>query len=74
VVRTVYFVCFRCTFQVFIRRFCFFPLSAEVQPDLLGELTGMGFSEVRSRKALHFTGNSNVAAALDWIMQHEDGW
>jgi hypothetical protein len=40
---------------------------------LLTELTNMGFSEARSRKALLSTGNSDISAALDWIAEHENG-
>ncbi|KAK2747606.1 hypothetical protein FQN55_004960 [Onygenales sp. PD_40] len=36
----------------------------------LDQLLGMGFPEVRSKKALHATGNSDADAALNWLLAH----
>ncbi|KAG5293569.1 ubiquitin carboxyl-terminal hydrolase [Histoplasma capsulatum G186AR] len=36
----------------------------------LDQLLAMGFPEVRSKKALHATGNANVEAAMNWLITH----
>ncbi|KAH8929046.1 hypothetical protein BT69DRAFT_1329068 [Atractiella rhizophila] len=38
----------------------------------LKELTSMGFSEAKSKKALKQTKNSGTQAALDWLLAHAD--
>ncbi|XP_076887011.1 uncharacterized protein LOC143537021 [Bidens hawaiensis] len=44
----------------------------DVDSKLLEELEGMGFSKERSTRALHFSGNSSLEAAANWIVEHED--
>ncbi|XP_076898558.1 uncharacterized protein LOC143552159 [Bidens hawaiensis] len=44
----------------------------DVDAKLLEELEGMGFSKERSTRALHFSGNSSLEAAANWIVEHED--
>ncbi|KAM7191631.1 hypothetical protein V8F20_009238 [Naviculisporaceae sp. PSN 640] len=41
-------------------------------PTALGQLTDMGFPEGRVIKALFHTGNSDLNAAMEWIMAHMD--
>lgn len=43
----------------------------EVQPDLLQELLQMGFSEARASRGLHFSGNSSIEGAINWLAEHE---
>ncbi|KAK6940521.1 Ubiquitin-associated domain, partial [Dillenia turbinata] len=44
----------------------------EVNRKLLGELEGMGFPLPRATRALHFSGNVNLEAAVNWIIDHEN--
>ncbi|KAG6419997.1 hypothetical protein SASPL_116511 [Salvia splendens] len=44
----------------------------EVNPQLLVELEEMGFPKERSTRALHFSGNENLEAAVSWIVEHEN--
>ncbi|KAL2833215.1 hypothetical protein BDW59DRAFT_138286 [Aspergillus cavernicola] len=44
----------------------------QVNADLLGQLVGMGFPEVRCEKALYCTGNSDLEAAMNWLLSHMD--
>ncbi|KAK9944789.1 hypothetical protein M0R45_010339 [Rubus argutus] len=39
---------------------------------LLEELESMGFPRVRATRALHYSGNANLEAAIDWIVDHEN--
>ncbi|KAG8048018.1 hypothetical protein GUJ93_ZPchr0008g12596 [Zizania palustris] len=39
---------------------------------MLGELEVIGFSAVRSIRALHFSGNSNLESAINWLLEHEN--
>lgn len=48
------------------------PVRPEVNAERLAELTSMGFGENRSVRALHFTDNGSVEAAVAWIEQHEE--
>ncbi|KAF8072947.1 ubxn1 [Scenedesmus sp. PABB004] len=43
----------------------------EVKPELLAELLGMGFSEARAARGLHFSGNSTLEGAINWLAEHE---
>ncbi|KAL4901968.1 hypothetical protein BDW74DRAFT_159364 [Aspergillus multicolor] len=40
--------------------------------DLLDQLLAMGFPLARCEKALYFTGNSDVEAAMNWLISHMD--
>ncbi|KAL4801386.1 hypothetical protein BDV18DRAFT_164983 [Aspergillus unguis] len=40
--------------------------------DCLDQLLAMGFPNVRCEKALFFTGNSDVEAAMNWLLSHMD--
>lgn len=44
----------------------------EVDKNLLGELESMGFSTARATRALHFSGNDSLEAAVSWIENHEN--
>ncbi|XP_034689971.1 UBX domain-containing protein 1-like isoform X2 [Vitis riparia] len=44
----------------------------EVNKELLGELEAMGFPVARATRALHFSGNDSLAAAVSWIIDHEN--
>jgi ubiquitin carboxyl-terminal hydrolase 5/13 len=41
-------------------------------PELIGQLLSMGFSQVRCENALHATGNSDVESAMNWLLAHLD--
>ncbi|WIA09100.1 hypothetical protein OEZ85_008512 [Tetradesmus obliquus] len=43
----------------------------EVSPELLTELLGMGFGEARAARGLHFSGNSTLEGAINWLAEHE---
>ncbi|CAN6684783.1 unnamed protein product [Malus baccata var. baccata] len=44
----------------------------EVDKKLLGELEAMGFPRPRATRALHYSGNAGLEAAIDWIIDHND--
>ncbi|KAK6145813.1 hypothetical protein DH2020_019682 [Rehmannia glutinosa] len=44
----------------------------EVNQQLLAELEEMGFPKERAIRALHFSGNSSLEAAANWIVEHEN--
>lgn len=43
----------------------------EVDKKLLEELEAMGFSTARATRALHYSGNSGLEAAVNWVVEHE---
>ncbi|KAF6266626.1 hypothetical protein COO60DRAFT_1697171 [Scenedesmus sp. NREL 46B-D3] len=43
----------------------------EVAPELLQELLGMGFGEARAARGLHFSGNSSIEGAVNWLAEHD---
>eukprot|EP00775_Hariotina_reticulata_P013661 gene13661-13783_t len=43
----------------------------QVQEDLLKELLEMGFTEARAARGLHFSGNSSVEGAINWLSEHD---
>ncbi|KAF8646447.1 hypothetical protein HU200_065837 [Digitaria exilis] len=43
----------------------------QVDKKMLGELEAMGFPTVRSTRALHFSGNSHLESAVNWLLEHE---
>ncbi|XP_042473650.1 chromatin assembly factor 1 subunit A-B-like isoform X1 [Zingiber officinale] len=44
----------------------------EVDKNLLEQLESMGFPTARATRALHFSGNSSIEAAINWVAGHED--
>ncbi|KAG6661040.1 hypothetical protein CIPAW_03G147500 [Carya illinoinensis] len=44
----------------------------EVNKKLLEELEDMGFPRARATWALHYSGNSSLEAAIDWVVDHEN--
>ncbi|CAL0329674.1 unnamed protein product [Lupinus luteus] len=44
----------------------------EVDKKVLEELESMGFSTARATRALHYSGNSGLEAAVTWIVEHEN--
>ncbi|OAY68870.1 UBX domain-containing protein 1-A [Ananas comosus] len=44
----------------------------EVNKSMLEELESMGFPTARATRALHFSGNSSIEGAINWIAEHED--
>ncbi|CAA0819864.1 ubiquitin-associated (UBA)/TS-N domain-containing protein [Striga hermonthica] len=44
----------------------------EVSQQLLAELEEMGFPKERAVRALHFSGNSSLEDAANWIVEHEN--
>ncbi|KAL5542647.1 hypothetical protein UlMin_010357 [Ulmus minor] len=44
----------------------------EVDKKLLEELEAMGFLTARATRALHYSGNSSVEAAVNWVVEHEN--
>ncbi|URD80999.1 C2H2 zinc finger protein [Musa troglodytarum] len=45
---------------------------AEVDKQMLRELELMGFPTARATRALHFSGNSTIEAAINWVIEHEN--
>ncbi|KAL1328685.1 hypothetical protein HN51_038491 [Arachis hypogaea] len=43
----------------------------EVDKKLVEELEAMGFSTARATRALHYSGNASIEAAINWIVEHE---
>ncbi|TYI36058.1 hypothetical protein ES332_A03G116500v1 [Gossypium tomentosum] len=43
----------------------------EVDKKLLEELEAMGFPTARATRALHFSGNTSLEAAVNWVVEHE---
>ncbi|GMI78699.1 hypothetical protein like AT1G04850 [Hibiscus trionum] len=43
----------------------------EVDKKLLEELEAMGFPTSRATRALHFSGNTSLEAAVNWVVEHE---
>ncbi|GLT73212.1 hypothetical protein SLA2020_450850 [Shorea laevis] len=44
----------------------------EVDKKLLEELEAMGFPVARATRALHFSGNASIEAAINWVVEHEN--
>ncbi|GMH20288.1 hypothetical protein Nepgr_022129 [Nepenthes gracilis] len=44
----------------------------EVDKKILEELEEMGFPTARATRALHFSGNCSVEAAINWVAEHEN--
>ncbi|KAL4597211.1 hypothetical protein ACB092_12G219100 [Castanea dentata] len=44
----------------------------QVNKKLLDELEAMGFPRPRATRALHFSGNSSLEAAIEWVIDHEN--
>uniref|UniRef100_A0A0E0LX48 UBA domain-containing protein n=1 Tax=Oryza punctata TaxID=4537 RepID=A0A0E0LX48_ORYPU len=44
----------------------------QVDNRMLGELELMGFPTACSIRALHFSGNSNLESAINWLLEHEN--
>ncbi|KAJ4790962.1 UBX domain-containing protein 1 [Rhynchospora pubera] len=44
----------------------------EVNKDMLSELEAMGFPTPRATRALHFSGNSTIEGAINWVAEHEN--
>ncbi|KAJ3675721.1 hypothetical protein LUZ60_004763 [Juncus effusus] len=44
----------------------------DVDKTMLSELESMGFSTARATRALHFSGNSTLEGAINWVAEHED--
>jgi hypothetical protein len=44
----------------------------EVNKELLAELEAMGFPTARATRALHFSGNDNIEAAVNWVVENEN--
>ncbi|KAL4927448.1 ubiquitin-specific protease UBP14 [Aspergillus undulatus] len=44
----------------------------EADPGLLSQLLDMGFPQVRCERAIYSTGNSELEAAMNWLLSHMD--
>jgi len=44
----------------------------EVNKEVLTDLEGMGFSTARATRALHFSGNSTIECAINWLSEHQE--
>ncbi|XP_068639215.1 uncharacterized protein [Aristolochia californica] len=44
----------------------------EVDKKLLEELESMGFATAKATRALHYSGNSSVEDAVNWVVDHEN--
>ncbi|BGP13867.1 hypothetical protein JCM10213_002505 [Rhodosporidiobolus nylandii] len=46
------------------------PTEHQFNADALGQLTMMGFPEVRAKRGLLATGNGDAEAAMNWLLEH----
>ncbi|XP_059632154.1 uncharacterized protein LOC132274829 [Cornus florida] len=44
----------------------------EVDQNLVGELEAMGFPRERATRALYYSGNNSLEAAVNWVVEHEN--
>ncbi|CAN6238199.1 unnamed protein product [Urochloa humidicola] len=44
----------------------------EVNKEMLADLEGMGFATARATRALHFSGNSTIEGAINWLSEHQE--
>ncbi|CAH2038902.1 unnamed protein product [Thlaspi arvense] len=44
----------------------------DVDKTILEELEGMGFPKARATRALHYSGNASLEAAVNWVVEHEN--
>ncbi|KAL6634427.1 hypothetical protein ACP70R_027098 [Stipagrostis hirtigluma subsp. patula] len=44
----------------------------EVNKEMLTDLEGMGFSTARATRALHFSSNSTIEGAINWLSEHQE--
>ncbi|ONK77222.1 uncharacterized protein A4U43_C02F4340 [Asparagus officinalis] len=44
----------------------------DVDKSLFEQLESMGFPPARATRALHYSGNSSIEAAINWVAEHED--
>lgn len=47
-------------------------IAPEVDKKLLEELEAMGFPMARATRALHYSGNTSLEAAVNWVVEHEN--
>ncbi|KDD72081.1 hypothetical protein H632_c3895p0, partial [Helicosporidium sp. ATCC 50920] len=47
-------------------------VAPEVNQEMVAELEGMGFASNRAIRALHFSGNASVEAAVAWLADHAE--
>ncbi|KAG6742688.1 hypothetical protein POTOM_053610 [Populus tomentosa] len=47
-------------------------VAPEVDKKILEELEAMGFLTARATRALHYSGNASLEAAVNWVVEHEN--
>ncbi|CAM0951788.1 unnamed protein product [Alopecurus aequalis] len=47
-------------------------VAPEVNKEMLADLEAMGFSTGRATRALHFSGNSTIEGAINWLSEHQE--
>ncbi|XP_011041927.1 PREDICTED: UPF0430 protein CG31712-like isoform X2 [Populus euphratica] len=47
-------------------------VAPEVDKKILEELEAMGFPRARATRALHYSGNASLEAAVNWVVEHEN--
>ncbi|KAJ6298923.1 hypothetical protein OIU76_019981 [Salix suchowensis] len=47
-------------------------VAPEVDKKVLEELEAMGFPTARATRALHYSGNASLEAAVNWVVEHEN--
>ncbi|KAL9404401.1 hypothetical protein Peur_001373 [Populus x canadensis] len=47
-------------------------VAPEVDKKILDELEAMGFPTARATRALHYSGNVSLEAAVNWVVEHEN--
>uniref|UniRef100_I1QLP2 UBA domain-containing protein n=1 Tax=Oryza glaberrima TaxID=4538 RepID=I1QLP2_ORYGL len=55
-----------------VRRSCSPMATPQLDKRILSELELMGFPTARSIRALHFSGNSSLESAINWLLEHEN--
>lgn len=54
------------------RNFCFCLSAPVLDESTVSQLCEMGFPLEACRKAVYFTGNTGIDAAMNWVMGHMD--
>ncbi|EAY85969.1 hypothetical protein OsI_07335 [Oryza sativa Indica Group] len=47
-------------------------VAPEVNKEMLADLEAMGFTTARATRALHFSGNSTIEGAINWLSEHQE--
>lgn len=46
------------------------PAEPQFDPEAINQLLGMGFPEIRAKRALLATGHNGAEVAMNWLFEH----